>query len=708
MTMSTRRTAGTTNREFNMAYSMRALAGTMMAGLLLLLSQGVAATELEEIRAATLSGDRVQVNLRFSDAPPADVRAFAIDSPPRIALDLPGAGNAMRSRETQLRVGPVLQATAVEAGDRTRVVLNLTQPSEYQTRVEGNNLILTLGRGVSEADTREVADIDPEAAVTRSARPLEITGIDFRRGRDGEGRVEVDLSRAGAEINVREQAGQVELTFPRARIDERLERRLDVVDFATPVQTIDTIGERDRVRMQVDAHGEYEVLSYQSDRQYVLEVAPISRAELQAREREEREFVGERLSLNFQDIEVRSVLQLLADFTDLNIVVSDTVDGNITLRLNNVPWDQALDIILQARGLDKRMDGNVLYVAPSEEIAARERMEMEAERDRQELEPLRTEFVQINFAQAEQIADLIRGDETGQFLSERGSITVDSRTNTLLVQDTQSRIEDVRRLVATLDVPVQQVLIETRIVIADDNFQRDLGARFGVSAGERSGNTGFGMSGTGQAASGIADGVRVGSRTPPTFGDRLNSSLPAGPDQAASFGFSILRPNILLDLELSALQVEGRGEIISSPRVITANGQTATIKQGEDIPFQEATSSGATTTQFIEAVLSTEVTPQITPNGNVILDIEVTKNEPSQRVVLGVPGINKREVKTQVFVGNGETVVLGGVYEIDSRTNLEKVPFFGDIPFLGNLFKNRSTENTKAELLIFVTPRVLD
>ncbi|MGM0554645.1 MAG: type IV pilus secretin PilQ [Pseudomonadota bacterium] len=716
MTMSTRRTAGTTNREFNMAYSMRALAGTMMAGLLFLLSQGVAATELEEIRAATLSGDRVQVNLRFSDTPPTDVRAFAIDSPPRIALDLPGAGNAMRARETSLRVGPVLQATAVEAGDRTRVVLNLTQPSEYQTRVEGNNLILTLGRGVSEGDTREVADIDPEAPATRSARPLEITGIDFRRGRDGEGRVEVDLSRAGAEINVREQAGQVELTFPRARIEERLERRLDVVDFATPVQTIDTIAERDRVRMQVDAHGEYEVLSYQSDRQYVLEVAPISEAELEAREREEREFVGERLSLNFQDIEVRSVLQLLADFTDLNIVVSDTVDGNITLRLNNVPWDQALDIILQARGLDKRMDGNVLYVAPSEEIAARERMEMEAERDRQELEPLRTEFVQINFAQAEQIADLIRGDETGQFLSERGSITIDSRTNTLLVQDTQSRIEDVRRLVATLDVPVQQVLIETRIVVADDNFQRDLGARFGISGGRRSGNTSIGMSGDAYSSSGISQGVASGDPFIPPLPDpenpglpnRLSSSLPAGPEQAGSFGFSILRPNILLDLELSALQVEGRGEIISSPRVITANGQTATIKQGEDIPFQEATSSGATTTQFIEAVLSTEVTPQITPNGNVILDIEVTKNEPSQREVLGVPGINKREVKTQVFVGNGETVVLGGVYEIDSRANLEKVPFFGDIPFLGNFFKNRSTENTKAELLIFVTPRVLD
>ncbi len=389
-------------------------------------------------------------------------------------------------------------------------------------------------------------------------------------------------------------------------------------------------------------------------------------------------------------------------------MVSDSVGGNIILRLNNVPWDQALDIILRARGLDKRMDGNVVYVAPSEEIAARERMELEAERDRQELEPLRTEFVQINFAQADQIASLIRGGEGGQFLSDRGSITIDTRTNTLLVQDTQSRIEDIRRLVSTLDVPVQQVLIETRIVVADDSFQRDLGARFGVSGGRRDDNTSIGLSGDLNSAGGIAAGTAGGTAAVPDLPGRLNTSLPALPGNAGSIGFSILRPNILLDLELSALQVEGRGEIISSPRVITANGQTAVIKQGEEIPFQEATASGATSTQFIEAVLSTEVTPQITPNGNVIMDIKVNKDEPSQRVVLGVPGINKREVETQVFVGNGETVVLGGVYEIDSRTNLEKVPFFGDIPFLGNLFKNRSTENTKAELLIFVTPRVLD
>ncbi|WP_196800207.1 MULTISPECIES: type IV pilus secretin PilQ [unclassified Thioalkalivibrio] len=710
MMTSIRRKVGITNRGFNMGSSMRAFAGTVVAGLLFMVSQGVAATELEEIRAGSLSGDRVQVNLRFSEAPPSDIRAFAIDSPPRIALDLPNVGNSLPQRETDLNVGPILRASSVEAGNRTRVVLNLTQASEYQTRVEGNNLILTLGRGVSEADarTQQVVDRAGEPTpVTRSARPVEITGIDFRRGSEGEGRVEVDLSRSGAEINVREQAGRIEMTFPRAMIDEALERRLDVVDFATPVHMIDTVAERDRVRMEVEARGEYEILSYQSDRQFVLEVAPISEAERQARAREEEEFEGERLSLNFQDIEVRSVLQLLADFTDLNIVVSDTVGGNITLRLNNVPWDQALDIILRARGLDKRMDGNVLYVAPSQEIAARERQEMETQRDRQELEPLRTEFVQINFAQAEQIASLIRGGDGGQFLSERGSITIDTRTNTLLVQDTQSRIEDVRRLVSTLDVPVQQVLIETRIVIAEDTFNRELGARFGISATRGSDRrTPAGLSGS-LEGSDSALGTSPGNMGGLAIGDRLNSSLPAG-GNAGSAGLSILRSGILLDLELSALQVEGRGEIISSPRVITANGQTATIKQGEEIPYQEATASGATSTQFIEAVLSTEVTPQITPNGNVILDINVKKDEPSQRVILGVPGINKREVETQVFVGNGETVVLGGVYEIDSRTNLEKVPFFGDIPFLGNLFRNRSTENTKAELLIFVTPRVLD
>ncbi|WP_019021739.1 MULTISPECIES: type IV pilus secretin PilQ [unclassified Thioalkalivibrio] len=706
MEMTYRHNAGNSNRGLNMGSSMRALAGSAMAGLLFMASQGVSAQELEDIRAASIGGDRVQVNLQFSDTPPEDIRAFAIDSPPRIAFDLPDAGSVMSDRRKEFNVGPLLEATAVESGDRTRVVLGLTQPSEYQTRVDGNNFIVTLGRGVTEADAQDEAVAErvgePEPRTTRSARPVELTDIDFRRGDQGEGRVEVGLSRSGGAIDVREQAGRIEIQFDRAAIDESMERRLNVVDFATPVQTIDTVAEGDRVRMEVATEGEYEVVSYQSDRQYVLEVAPITEAERQAREEEEREFTGERLSLNFQDIEVRSVLQLLADFTDLNIVVSDDVDGNITLRLNNVPWDQALDIIMQSRGLDKRMEGNVLFVGPAEQIAARERQRMEAERDRQELEPLRTEFVQINFAQAGQIAELIRGEED-RFLSERGSMTVDSRTNTLLVQDTQRRIEDIRELVRNLDVQVQQVLVETRIVIAEDSFNRDLGARFGVTGTRTRGDTS--AAGTGSLTG--ADQARGGSPDDAALANRLGSSLPADAANAGEFGFSILRRGLLLDLELSALQAEGRGEIISSPRVVTTNGQPAVIEQGQDIPIIVQDEAGNPNTELVEAYLSTEVTPQITPNGNVIMDIRVTKDEPGD-VVFDDVTINRRAVETQVFVGDGETVVLGGVYEIDSSEQVREVPFLADIPFLGNFFRNRASSEQKAELLIFVTPRVLD
>ncbi|WP_018946794.1 type IV pilus secretin PilQ [Thioalkalivibrio sp. AKL17] len=713
MEMTYRHNAGNSNRGLNMGSSMRALAGSAMAGLLFMASQGVSAQELEDIRAASIGGDRVQVNLQFSDTPPADIRAFAIDSPPRIAFDLPDAGSVMSDRRKEFNVGPLLEATAVESGDRTRVVLGLTQPSEYQTRVDGNNFIVTLGRGVTEADAQDEAVAErvgePEPRTTRSARPVELTDIDFRRGDQGEGRVEVGLSRSGGAIDVREQAGRIEIEFDRAAIDESMERRLNVVDFATPVQTIDTVADGDRVRMEVATEGEYEVVSYQSDRQYVLEVAPMTEAERQAREEEEREFTGERLSLNFQDIEVRSVLQLLADFTDLNIVVSDDVDGNITLRLNNVPWDQALDIIMQSRGLDKRMEGNVLFVGPAEQIAARERQRMEAERDRQELEPLRTEFVQINFAQADQIAELIRGEED-RFLSERGSMTVDSRTNTLLVQDTQRRIEDIRELVRNLDVQVQQVLVETRIVIAEDSFNRDLGARFGVSGSRSRGQTHMGSSGSIDSADTTRGGLLDdpgADQGHPTLNDRLNSSLPADAANAGQFGFSILRRGLLLDLELSALQAEGRGEIISSPRVVTTNGQPAVIEQGQDIPIIVQDEAGNPNTELVEAYLSTEVTPQITPNGNVIMDIRVTKDEPGD-VVFDDVTINRRAVETQVFVGDGETVVLGGVYEIDSSEQVREVPFLADIPFLGNFFRNRASSEQKAELLIFVTPRVLD
>jgi len=708
----------------NRPTSLRWLA--WLAVLMLFSSASPSAQELQELRAANLGAGKAQLALRFSDVPP-EASIFAIDSPPRIAIDLPGVSNRLPSRTTEFGVAGLQSVTAVEAGERTRVILNLVTRADFRSHVDGNNLILTVGPGVSDAEpvaatvpvtgpaAPAVASVDARPSPppgVRSARPPEINDIDFRRGTEGQGRVIVDLSRTGVNVSVLEQAGRVELTFPRVLMDDSLERRLNVVDFATPVTSIDTVRERDdRVRMIVNTTGEYEVLSYQTDTTYVLEVAPLTEQEREARRLEEEQFIGERLSLNFQDIEVRSVLQLLADFTDINVVVSDSVTGNITLRLNNVPWDQALDIILTARGLDKRVSGNVMYVAPAQEIAARERQLLEAERDQRELEPLRTEFITINFNQATNIRDLIqtrRGDREEQvsFLSERGSVAVDPRTNTLIIRDTQAQIEAIRRLVAILDVPTQQVLIETRVVIADDNYRRDLGARFGVSGGTRQGRSNLGLSGTLEGSAGIAGGLATGTPGIPALGNRLNSALPVA--DGASIGFSLLRPNILLDLELSALQTEGRGEVISSPRVITANGQKAVIKQGEEIPYL-STSADGTNVEFRDALLLTEVTPQITPNGNVIMDIKVTKDEVNfQRSVQGNPSISKREVETQVVVANGETVVLGGVYEIGSATNLEMVPFFGDLPFLKHFFRNRTNTNTKAELLIFVTPRILD
>ena len=685
-----------------------------LAALAMLAAGTLHAQELQDIRAANLGSGQTQLALRFSGTPP-EASIFAIDSPPRIALDLPGVSNRLDTRTTEINIGALLSVTAVEAGDRTRVILNLARSSDYRSHVDGNNLILTVGTGVADAESTApaVAEAPPARPPgVRSARPPEITDVDFRRGIEGQGRVLVELSRPGVTVDVREQAGRVELVFPRVLLDDQLERRLNVVDFATPVTSIDTVREGDdRVRMIVNATGQYDVLSYQTDRTYVLELAPLTEAELEAQRIEREEYVGERLSLNFQDIEVRSVLQLLADFTDLNIVVSDSVAGNITLRLNNVPWDQALDIILTTRGLDKRVTGNVMYVAPSEEIAGRERLILEAQRDRRELEPLRTEFMTINFNQATNIRDLIQTrrddrEERVSFLSDRGSVAVDPRTNTLIIRDTQEQIEAIRRLVATLDVPTRQVLIETRVVIADDNYRRDLGVRFGVSGSRTEGSTNIGTSGTLQGASGITSNLVSGVTGIPSLGDRLNVALPA--IGGSSIGFSILRPNILLDLELSALQTEGRGEVISSPRVITANGQKATISQGEEIPFLSI-DQGTSNVEFRDALLLTEVTPQITPNGNVIMDIKVTKNEVNfQRTVQGNPTISKREVETQVVVGNGETVVLGGVYEISSLTQLQSVPFFGELPFLKHLFRNTVNTNTKAELLVFVTPRVLD
>ncbi|MCG5520162.1 type IV pilus secretin PilQ [Ectothiorhodospira sp. 9905] len=628
---------------------------------------------LQEIVYNTLPGDRLQVIMRFSEPPPTP-ESFTIDNPARLALDFPNTRSAVRERRQEINVGLTQSVDTVEARNRTRVVFNLVRMMRFDTRMDGNNLVLTLTPAPTQAAAPSrpmpISDDQRRAA---GAADREVSNVDFRRGPDGEGRVIISLTDPHTPVDVRERDGRIELNFARTALPEALERRLDVTDFATPVQTIDAVGESDRVRITVAAQGEYDALSYQTDEQFTLEVKPLTREEREALERERFQYTGERLSLNFQDIEVRSVLQLIADFTDLNVVVSDTVGGNITLRLRNVPWDQALDIILKTRGLDMRENGNVLYVAPADEIAARERQQMEAQQQTAELAPLRAEFIQVNYARAEDVANIIESDGIS-FLSERGSIKVDSRTNTLLVQDTSTKLQEIRGLITNLDVPVQQVLIETRIVVATDDFARDLGVRFGVTGRDRTGRTQIGTSAN---LSGAADAL---AGNIPDITDRLNVNLPVTDSGAGSIGVSILRPDVLLDLELTALQVEGRGEIISTPRVITANGQTAIIKQGESIPYQEATASGATSVQFVDAVLSTEVTPQITPNGNIILNIKV----------------------------NGETVVLGGIYEISTLEQLTKTPFLGDLPILGNLFKQRSREETKAELLVFVTPKIVE
>lgn len=665
---------------------------------------------LERISFTTLPGDRLQVTMGFS-APPGEPTSFTIDNPARIALDFADTRNALHQRNQDIGVGLARSISTAEARDRTRVVVNLVRMMRYETQVRGNDLILTLsprGDGLTRTAAPGPAAAPAEAA-PRSAVPAsrELTNVDFRRGPEGEGRVVIELSDPKTPVDVREQAGRIELTFLRADLPEVLQRRLDVVDFATPVQTIDAIAEPDRVRVVVAASGRYDTLSYQMEDRFTLEVKPVTETEAEQIQRDRFTYTGERLSLNFQDIEVRSVLQLIADFTDLNVVVSDSVSGNITLRLRNVPWDQALDIVLRSRGLDMREAGNVIYVAPSEEIAAREKLEFENQQAVEELAPLRAEFIQVNYARAEDVAGIIRS-ERNTFMSERGSLTVDSRTNTLLVQDTEAKLNDIRRLVDRLDVPVQQVLIETRIVIASDDFAKDLGARFGVTGRGQTGNTTTGVGGNLSATDSIVGTTADFPAGRPSLANRLNVSMPVGVANQGQFALSILRPDVLLDLEISALQVEGRGEIISSPRVITANGQTARIQQGERIPYQEATSSGATAVQFIEAVLATEVTPQITPNGNIILNIKVNKDNPGTLVVQGTPSIETREVETQVFVRNGETVVLGGVYEIDSLETLEKVPFFGDLPGIRHLFRRTGSSTRKAELLIFVTPKVVD
>ncbi len=684
-----------------------------VAGMFLVVQVADAANTLESVDVGSLPGNKVQVILKMSE-PAAQPLSFTIDNPARIALDLPDTHNGLGKAAKPIGVGLAKSLTAVEAQGRTRVVLNLVQMAPYETRVEGNMIVVTLqDTATATADATPASTSTAKTATatsTHAASGNSIQNVDFRRGDKNEGRIIVTLSDSNIPIDMRQEAGQVVLEFYDANLPENLERRLDVADFATPVKTIDTSTKGKNVRMVIAPTGEYDYVAYQTDNLYTVEIKPTTKEQQETRRREQLGYTGERLSLNFQDIEVRSVLQLIADFTGTNIVVSDTVSGNLTLRLQNVPWDQALDIVLKTKGLAMRKNNDVILVAPSEEIAAREKLELESQKQIEELAPLFSEYMQVNYAKAEDIATLLKGEEGTSLLSDRGTVSIDQRTNTLLVQDTAEKLADVRKLVAKLDIPVRQVLIESRIVIANDDFARDLGVKLGGGKLDSSNTTNT------LVAGGLEGDVAWNPTVFPTFiANPADSDPPidalftdlavANPTGAINFVIGRVGRD-MLRLELSAMQAEGKGEVISSPRVITANQKEAIIRDGVEIPYLEASSSGSTSVSFKEAVLQLRVTPQITPDDRVIMDLNVNQDTVGQ-VYSGVPSINTRAVETQVLVDNGETAVLGGIFIQEHRKEVDKIPLFGDLPGIGHLFRNTRNVDNKKELLIFVTPKIL-
>lgn len=689
---------------------MTRLLSTSLAGICLLAVTDAGARALVGLDYSVMTGNTVQVVFTFDDTA-IEPRTFTIDEPARIALDFGETENKLQQRNMQVGIGAMQSIVSAASQNRTRVVLNLSQKTDYTTSVSGNQVTVTLAGGIGQVATAAAsaqqtgssdASIAPKSGISKG-----VTNIDFKRGPNGEGRVIVDLTSTSISTDVWRENNVVNVELIGAQLPKELQRRMDVSDFATPIGFIDSIQDGANIRLTISSDGDFEHLAYQTDRIYTIEVAPISKEEEEKKRKEKFGFTGERLSLNFQDIEVRSVLQLLADFTGLNLVVSDSVTGNLTLRLKNVPWDQAMDIILKTKGLDKRKAGNVILIAPTDEIAAREKLELEARKQVEELERLRTEFIKVNYAKADDMAGLLKQTDNA-ILSPRGSVSVDERTNTLLVKDTNSSLVNVRLLLAELDIPVRQVLIESRVVIANDDFSKELGVRFGVSRDSQGvtapGNAGY----TSGSLSGIEN---LANDETLLQNNRLNVNLPVQ-NPAGSFALALAKLpfGTLLELELSAAQIEGRGEVVSSPRVITADAHTARIEQGVEIPYLEL-SDGDATLKFRKAVLSLEVTPQITPDDRVIMDLDVHKDNVGETVSFGsglsAPSIDTREVQSQLLVDNGQTVVLGGIYETEKTNQVTRVPFFSDLPFVGNLFKSSIQVDDRTELLIFVTPKIL-
>lgn len=679
----------------------------------------------------TISTDRtadgsIQVHFKLSSPLSGSPDNFQIDNPARVAIDLPDTTNKTGERTQNINLGPVKSLMMAEAGGKTRVVFNLTQATPYAINPQGNELTVTFKPAAISNTTATGLAVSTTAGNNPATAMDRGQSIDFRRAADGAGRLLIQTSGPNAPMKMRSEGSNIIIDLPNTRVESG---RFGVKDFATPVENVDVrpMGNGSRITLKTRNAGEH--MAYQTDNRLVVEVKPVPKAE-GAQNVGEKKYTGERLTLKFQDIQIRPLLQLIADFTGNNIVVSDDVKGSISLRLENVPWDQALDLILTTKGLSMRKNGNVMYVAPTADIVARDKAEIEARQQSQQLAPLSTDIIQINYAKADDIYKLLKsasqtgkgaadgkgGDTAQRFISDRGSVTVDPRSNSLIITDTASALDRIRDLVQKLDKPVKQVLIETRIVIATDNFARQLGVRWGVQAGFNRGNSTFGLGAAAPTATAGAtlptSGASTGSLSTTPTSWMVNTPISGTP--TGSLGLAILGSNVLLDLELSALQSEGTGEIVSSPKVITTNGHTALISQGTEIPYiatQTAGGVASNTVSFKKAVLSTEVTPQITPNNNIIMDIDVKKDEPDYTNMLpGTtnPPINTREVKTKVEVKNGETVVLGGIYQFTNTKSINKVPFFGDLPGLGNLFKDREVNNQRLELLIFVTPKIIN
>jgi type IV pilus assembly protein PilQ len=666
-----------------------------------LLSPMVQAANLKALDVAALPGDRVELKLSFDEPPPMP-HGYTTESPARIALDLPGVASQLTSKTRDLGDGNARSATVVESRDRARLIINLGQPAPYSSRVEGNTLFVVVGQGGKGPASRPVAS--PVPAQVRTATPTgkAIRGVDFQRGTQGEGNVVIDLSDPSIAPDIQERDGKIILGFARTRLPEPLRVRLDVKDFATPVQFVNASASGDRATISIEPGGTFDYSTYQTDSKLTVSVRPATVDNLQKRNVGQHAYSGEKLSLNFQDIDVRSVLQLIADFTNLNLVASDTVQGGITLRLQSVPWDQALDLVLKTKGLDKRKVGNVLLVAPADEIAARERQELESQKQIADLAPLRRELLQVNYAKAADIAKLFQSVTSAEAKAdERGSITVDERTNNIIAYQTQERLDELRRIVTQLDIPVRQVMIEARIVEANVDYDKSLGVRWGGSIQNRGNwNT-----------SGVSNGVN-GSSTIGTPGS-TSTNTPfvdmGAVNNTSGIGIAFITDNVLLDLELTAMEKTGNGEIVSQPKVVTSDKETAKILKGTEIPYQEASSSGATSVSFKEASLSLEVTPQITPDNRIIMEVKVTKDEPDYlNKVQDVPPIKKNEVNAKVLVNDGETIVIGGVFSNTQSKVVDKVPFLGDVPYLGRLFRRDVVSEKKSELLVFLTPRIMN